>query len=285
MIVGEKKIASIWPRMFYNIDYDHLEFIIITSQAKGRERSDGRPFGEGKSTLAIWMAYRCFAYANGTLYIKNNEIVDTNSYDDMIDLMEHVVRKFVKWRLDDIIETIKSERFIPALVWDDVQQDMPAYQHVPKDKRDKVEWLTRTRQRLANLIMTAPAIGDVAKVLRRNITWEIIVPERGVYEVQSILKRRDFYRPTEDRSRLWYDATGRFEKLPPEIDKLYKELRDKAVVETKFGEEKKVQTIFDRIRLLHEQGYPASYIAMKLNLKKRFVVQKLREMGLEPIGE
>ncbi len=230
----EKKtqLSSIWLRLAENIRQDFLEFYIITSQAAGMEENVGRPFGMGKSTLAVWMGYRAWAYNTGLLQIAREpdgelRLIDTAQDQQRLQLMEKVVRECTAWHIDDLISKIKNAScFLPALIWDDVQDSAPALQHVPPDVVEKIGYLTRVRQRVANMIITAPSIGEIAKPLRRCITWEIIVPQRGMYEVQFLLKKRDFYRPTEDKTRLWYEATGSFDPLPESIDALYKQLRD-----------------------------------------------------------
>jgi hypothetical protein len=226
---SRQRLSTLWLRLAENIDNDFMEIFIITSQAAGLEPSMGRPFGVGKSTLAIWMAYRAHAYAEGLLEFDGGMPVDLASEEERLRLMKTVVEDRIVWTLKDLIDKIRgwrSEDPIPALIWDDAQKDCPAWTHIPPLKRSMIEYITMSRQRVANIILTAPSIGDVAKPLRRNITWEIIVPSRGVYEVQFIAKRRNFYEPTEDVSRLWYEVTGKFDRLPESIDELYKKRRD-----------------------------------------------------------
>ena len=226
-IEPKKRLSNLWLRIAENIDGDFMEIFLITSQSAGLEPSMGRPFGVGKSTLAIWMAYRAFSYYLGKLRFEGEKIIDENSYEERIEIMKKILDNYIVWKLDDLIRVISSARgFLPAVIWDDVQRDCPAWQHIPRDKREKIEYLTMTRQRVANIILTAPSMGDIARPLRRNVTWEIIVPRRGIYEVQFVAKRRAFYNPADDYSRLWYEATGTFDPLPEEIDKLYKILRD-----------------------------------------------------------
>jgi len=271
----KSKLASIWWRMAENIKYDYLELFLVTSRAAGLEPSEGRSFGVGKSTWAIWAGYRCFAFHNGTLIFRNGEMIDTTPEDEKIELMRNVVKNYVKFDLDDVIKTIMSAKdLIPALVWDDVQDSCPAYQHIPPKVRRKIEYLTRARQRVANIIGTAPSMGEIAKPLRAHINWEIIIPTRGVYEVQFIGKRRHFYNPTEDRSRLWYEATGNFSPLPKEIDELYKKLRDAQLNFIRKTEEEEEEMphvneeIKKQIMELYRQGLPLGKIAIRMNMPK-----------------
>lgn len=234
--IAAKKLSDIWLRMARNISYDFLEFFIVTSQAGGREQSEMHPFGAGKSTFAIRLAYHCWAYFKGYIKFYRHRPegapykVDKASDAERLQIFEDVVRNYVKWHIDDVLKTVKEATFpLPAVVWDDVQQSAPAYQHIPPSLKEKLEKLTVLRPKLKNLIMTAPSISDIARTLRKNITAEIIIPKRGMYEVQFIEKMRDFKNPVDDASRLKYDTTGFFEKLPDTIDALYQQLRIQAI--------------------------------------------------------
>lgn len=224
------RLGSIWWRMFENIDNDYLEIFIVTSRAGGLEPSEGRSYGVGKSTMAIWMAYRAHAYARKYLKIVGDEIVDLATPDERIRIMLDIIDNYLVWTLDDLLYKLhKTSRVIPAVIWDDVQYDCPAYHTVPPELRRKIEWLTRSRQKVSNIILTAPSIGEIAKILRIMINVEIIVPRRGVYEIQFLTKRRNFYDPTEDVQRMWYEGTGFFDPLPKEVDDYYKRKREEAL--------------------------------------------------------
>lgn len=226
--VEPTKISAIWPRMAQNISEDYLEFFIITSQAAGLEDSDLRPFGVGKSTFAIHLAYFCWAYKLGLIkFARHNKtgqtvILDVASPREKFDLYKQIVEKYVKWHIDDVLRVLfTAESPLPAVVWDDVQKSAPAYQHIPKSLREKIEALTMARQLVKNLIMTAPSVGSVAKPLKREVSVEIIIPRRGTYEIQFFVRKRDFDNPTFDNATLVYECTGEFAPLPPAIQDLY----------------------------------------------------------------
>lgn len=223
------KTSAIWYRLIENIMRNYYEIFIITSQAEGLMPSDGRPFGMGKSSMSVFMSYIAWAFYQGKIKIMNGLLVDENTYNEKVELMKFIVKNYLKFSIDEVCETIRTSKLevIPALIWDDVQQTAPEEQNIPRELRRKIKYLTRVRQRLANLILTAPSISDIAKPLRKNVTWEIIIPQRGVYEVQRYVKKRNFYNPVEDVSRLWYDMSGTFEPLPPEVEELYNTIRDK----------------------------------------------------------
>lgn len=238
-----RRLSVIWPRMFQNVDDNYLEIFLITSQAAGLEPSEGRPMGVGKSTLAINMAYRAWAYAKGYIFIdwKKQVLVDEAPEDERVKLMKEIIDKYLFWRVKDMLKALKNAKErLPAVVWDDAQRDCPAWQHVPPEKRRLIEELTIVRPLVANIVITAPSMSDIAKPLRRLVNWEVIVPQRGLYEVHFLAKRRDFYEPVNDLTRMWYDASGTFEPLPPEVAEHYAKKREEAArlwIEEGEGEE------------------------------------------------
>jgi hypothetical protein len=294
----KKKLSIMWYRIARNIDEDYLEMFLVTSQAAGLQQSEGRPMGAGKSTFAIWAAYRAFAYEKGLLSFDfdQGEIVDEASHEERIAIMKDIVSKYVAWSIEDLLDIVKgSEARLPAVVFDDVQLSCPAWQHIPPKKRELMEELTVARPLVANIIMTAPSISDIARPLRRNITWEVIVPERGVYEIHFIAKKRDFYNPTDDRSRLWYDVSGNFEVLPSEVYEAYEKRRVEIARRRKPGEEEEkkkeesereprketkpltFESIAQRILELYDNGVPVGRIASNLHVSSDLIRKVVRE--------
>jgi hypothetical protein len=269
--------------MAQNIDQNYLELYLITSQAAGLEPSEGRPLGAGKSTLGLTVVYRAFAYENGTLYIdlKKQQIIDETSEDEKLKLMRKVVEQHTFWSLHDLLTALKtSEKRLPAVLWDDVQLDCPSWQHIPPRKREMIEELSIARPLVANIVMTAPSMSDIAKPLRRQVNWEIIIPTRGLYEVHFIGKRRDFYQPTEDQSRLWYDATGTFEPLPKEIMELYNKRREEVARQIKREPKEQRLTLEERVLEYYKQGLPIGTIASYCTTNKKVVMEILKKKNL-----
>ena len=279
----KRKLSLLWARMAQNIDQNYLELYLITSQAAGLEPSEGRPLGAGKSTLGLTVVYRAFAYENGTLYIdwKNQQIIDETPEDEKIKLMRTVVEQYTFWSLQDLLTALKTgkERF-PAVLWDDVQLDCPSWQHIPPRKREMIEELSVARPLVANIVMTTPSMSDIAKPLRRQINWEIIIPTRGTYEVHFIGKRRDFYQPTEDQSRLWYDATGTFEVLPVEIMQLYNKRREEVARKIRRTQKEQQPTLEEKVIEYYNQGLPIGTIASYCTTNKKVVMDILKNKGL-----
>lgn len=277
-----RKLSLLWARMAQNIDQNYLELFIITSQAAGLEPSEGRPLGAGKSTLGLTIMYRAFAYNYGTLYIDwdKQQIIDETTEDEKIDILQMIIERYTFWRLPDMLTAIKtSKERLPAVLWDDTQLDCPAWQHIPPDKREMIEELSIARPLVSNIIMTAPSMSDIAKPLRRQINWEIIVPSRGIYEVHFIGKKRDFYDPTEDHSRLWYDVTGTFDILPQEIMELYRKKREEVARQDRHSMKKGALSFDEKIVHMYNEGYPPSAIASLCKVKKEIVLEILRKRG------
>jgi hypothetical protein len=175
-----------------------------------------------------------------------------------------------------------ASKRLPAVLWDDVQLDCPAWQHIPPKKREMIEEISISRPLLANLVMTAPSMSDLAKPLRRQVNWEVILPTRGKYEVHFIGKRRDFYQPVEDQSRLWYDVTGTFEVLPEEIMKLYNKRREEVARQLVRKDFIERQTFTEKVISYFERGYPPKVIAANLHCKGvEEVLKVLRENGFQ----
>jgi hypothetical protein len=91
-----------------------------------------------------------------------------------------------------------------CVVWDDVQATAPAEQGVPKAIRRLANFLSTERPEVACLIFTTPNINQISSPLRKLVNFEVIVSERGLYEVHKIMYRKNFKKPLVDLSRLEY---------------------------------------------------------------------------------
>jgi len=186
------------------INNDYLITVLITSHTQGKIKSQNLPFGVGKTTLAWWLNY----YMNG----RDWELVFQRSVYNPYDL----------------VRLLKpgTERK-NAATWDDVQATAPAESGVPRALRRLANFLTTQRPEVACLIMTAPNINSISSPLRKLVLFEVIVAERGKYEVQKIVYHKNFKRPLEDIGRLEYLHEGEFRPLPEDVLKRYQEWRVK----------------------------------------------------------
>lgn len=204
-----------------NIHEDYLEITLITSRTQGKLTSIQRPFGVGKSTLAFYLSFLLHKVAHeGIEAMFDPDIGDMRVWAEVFD--------HAAYTLDEVIDIIThTEERIPCIVWDDAQLTAPAVTHITKEMKEKIEYLSIARPFVANIIMTAPNISELAKPLRKLVSYELIVPERGRYEVQRIVRRKNFYAPTKDYERMLYLSDGVFPPFPPEVQRMYDEWRRK----------------------------------------------------------
>ena len=211
--------AKYLSRIISNWYSDYLELTVITSRTKGKLASVQRPFGVGKSSLAWQLSYMLYYIAE----YGEKSLAEMTLFDDGVwnKVFDHAT-----YTIDGVIEllTYTDER-LPCILWDDAQLTAPAITNISKELKQKIEYLSTARDSVANIIMTAPNISELAKPLRKIVSYELIVPERGRYEVQHVVRRKNFYAPTKDFERLLYLGQGQFPKLPPEVDARYKKWR------------------------------------------------------------
>ncbi len=203
-----------------NIYDNYLEVTAITSRTRGKIRSVQRPFGVGKSTLAFELSYLLHYISEYGL-----ESISSMEHKDM--KIWYLVFDHAVYSLDGVVELITyADERIPCIVWDDAQLTAPAVTHISQKLREKIMYISAARLKLANLILTAPSISELAKPLRKLVSYELIVPFRGKYEIQKYTRRKNFYRPTDDYERLIYFGDGSFPPLPPEVQEMYDKWRE-----------------------------------------------------------
>jgi hypothetical protein len=76
--------------------------------------------------------------------------------------------------------------------------------------------------------MTASNINAIAAPLRKLVIFEVIVTERGHYEIQKIAYHKNFKQPLLDLARLDYMQEGAFPELPREVYERYEQWRIKS---------------------------------------------------------
>lgn len=107
-----------------------------------------------------------------------------------------------------------------AIIWDDTQATAPAEQGVPRSIRRLANFLSTERPEIACVILTAPNINSISSPLRKLVNFEIIVSERGQYEVHKITYHKYFKKPLQDWAHLDYieelDPDKPFPPLPHE---------------------------------------------------------------------
>lgn len=220
--------------------HDYLLGILVTSQAQAKIKSEGWSFGAGKSTF-------------GLSYFK--QYVWGGNFDKAMEHMigfPHELAPFLK------------PPTTPGVFCDDIQLWAGKHKAHDNDVRELAYFLTTQRPHINVIIATCPHRGMLQKDFREELfSFEIIVPKRGVFEVQRLKRNIPFYNPLDVSERLRYFGEGPFLDLSSAEKKRYlewRQWRDEEAKQTikllqdpthKKGEAK--QTILRRE--LRERGY------------------------------
>lgn len=173
------------------ITKNYLITIAITSYTQAKNQTRNLPFGLGKTSLAMELAYLILG---GSV---NDNYLNKNVWEKV-----HKVMAYDPCTLGEILEPGR-ERTACAL-WDDVQATAPASQSVPTAIRGLANFISTERPECACIIFTCPNLNFIAAPLRKLVNFEIIVSERGLYEVHKYSYYKDFKRPLQDRMHFDY---------------------------------------------------------------------------------
>lgn len=195
------------------INHNFLLVVLITSQTQGKLKTENLPFGVGKTTLMLWLMY----YMNGG--------IEENAQDPQNPVWDIVFTKLCG-NPYDIVKLLEpgTER-TKAAGWDAVQMTAPAEQGVPKVIRKLSSYVSDTRPELACLIMTASNMNAISAPLRKLVVFEIIIANRGVYEIQKIKYHKNFDQPLQDLCKIDYLEEGTYPKLPDWVQDKYESWR------------------------------------------------------------
>lgn len=195
----EKEFASYMKDAIKN---NFLLTILITSQTQGKRKSDNLPFGQGKTTLMLWLMY----------YLNNQD------WDEVF--------KFLCGNPYDVVNLLEPGRpRVNAAGWDAVQMTAPAEQGVPRVIRKLSSYISDSRPELACLIMTASNMNAICAPLRKLVVFEVIVAERGEYEIQKIKYHKNYKQPLQDLCHLEYLEEGAFQAAPKWVMDKYENWR------------------------------------------------------------
>jgi hypothetical protein len=214
------------------IHQNYLLISIVTSHTQGRIKSTNLPYGVGKTTFALWTSYIVNSlpgtYPNPktmTTDEMQEAIYRYNPFDLSIPEVrqnwDNVFNNLV-YNILDLFRMVKPgapRRKI--IVFDDAAATAPAERGVPKVMYKLKGYLTTTRPEVACMMMTASNRNEIVSPLRKLIVLEIIVAQRGIFEVQAVKFYKNFRNPELDISRLEYMEEGVFPPLPPEIQRRY----------------------------------------------------------------
>ena len=189
------------------IHSDYLLGILVTSQAQASVPSEGWSFGAGKTTWALSFA-KTFIFGGDFKLVKKHLIG-----------FAHELSPFLEPPLT------------PGVIWDDMQLAVGKHRAHDMEVRKLAYFFTTQRPHLSVLIGTAPHRGILQKDFREEIFhFEVIVPARGVYEVQQLKRWIPFRDPLNIKERLEPAGKMAFLSLTREEQEWYngwREWRDK----------------------------------------------------------
>jgi len=251
---------------------------LITSGTEAKEPSIGLDWGAGKSTFAMSL---CFLYC-----FKYDEMIPDwvvpKEIWDRYDLDSYPVRRaWEKMKMHmaygppDVLEIIMRGYRVPCLVWDDINVTAGKGKSHYGWIREFADDLKNKRPYFACLLGTASHINDLAAALRPLWHFEIIIPRRGVYEVQFYKRRKYFWNPRVDLEKLRYMGTGTYPDVPPDIRAWYERWRDlKAMTYTK---KIVVPKILEAFGITEEDWEKMRIMAPELEEEEKMTLERLAD--------
>ncbi len=203
--------------------------IIITSGVEGKEPSLGLSAGVGKSTLMGTLAHRI-------IYKHRDRIPDNVIPPEMYNKLrldkypsrlawEKLKRQFVYFPIE-MMNVYDYPYRSPVVCWDDLHVTCSKAKSNSNVMKTFVDNLWNKRPHLAVLIATASSVMGIAKPFRAFFDFEIIVSQRGIWEIQRRHKMKNFYAPETDINRLQYGGTSFSYEFPSHFEEWYKAWRE-----------------------------------------------------------
>ena len=183
----------------------YLLGILVTSQAQASLPSEGWSFGAGKTTFALkWAKNMCY---NGNFeQVKEHTICFAEQLDPFFD--------------PDTPTT-------PCVVIEDMQFDFGKHRSRDRDIQELGALFTMQRPQVNVIIGTAPHRGQLAKYFREELFhFEVIIPERGLYEIQRLRRWIDFKDPVNVKETIDPAGVMGFLDLNPKEKEWYLEWRN-----------------------------------------------------------
>jgi hypothetical protein len=199
-------------------------FIAITSQVEGKIKSEGLPYGQGKSIFSAILAGQIFEIFDSFLGLEPYKSVQKN--------MGYT------WEQHTQAVEESNERRKVAYIMDDLQRIAGKSKSRDPYVQAWAEFFTTARPFFGVVIFTCPNIGDLAKCFRELINFEIKIPREGEYEVQFLKAISNFRKPLEPMKLMRYKGEGIIPRAPKWFVDWYTAWRK----ESSFG------TFIDRIK-------------------------------------
>jgi hypothetical protein len=189
-----KITKSFWEYIVEATCKNYLIVAAITSYTQAKWQTANLPFGLGKTTLAMDLTY---ILCGGKWSDLENGTSDPNVWNKV-----HKLLCYNPYALAELLEPGRER--LPCAVFDDVQATCPAASSVPIPIRKLANFISTERPECPLIIFTTPNLNYIAAPLRRLVNFEIIISERGFYEVHKISYYKDFNNPLQDKMHFDY---------------------------------------------------------------------------------
>jgi len=219
---GKITLQSLADYTWTAINSDYMLGILVTSQAEARIKGEGWSFGAGKTSFVLQYAKQ-FCYGG-----------DWEAVCKHLISFAHELKPFVQ----------PGAKRTPAVIIDDMQLDFGKHKSSDPDLKELCYYLTVQRPNLGVILGTTSHRGMLSKDFREEIFhFEVIVPKRGLFEIQQLKRWIPFDDPLRVRERLEPFGVGPFLSLEPEEQAWYDEWRTRRDLKA-----------MERLRLLKQPG-------------------------------
>lgn len=212
-VAAKPQLSRFYREVVDAIENDRFLVAIVTSDTQAKYQNEGTAFGAGKTTIALQIAHRFNYYST-----ERHDFLDFGASSRDNPASWNVI--FGGWTEETTTEPTnclwyypyeinrrlrqnnREKKITQAGVWDAVQASAPAKQGSSDALVNLAGMLSEERPSIRFLILTAPNINSIASPIAKLVKYELIVFERGLYEVQKVIHRKDFKNPRRDRMRL-----------------------------------------------------------------------------------
>jgi hypothetical protein len=176
------------------VTQNYLIVAAITSYTQAKWQTANLPFGLGKTTLALDLMY---VLCGG----KWSDLVNNTSEQRVWDKVNALIC-YDPLNLAKLLEPGRER--IDGCVYDDVQATAPSSSSVPIPIRKLANFVSTERPEVPIIFFTTPNLNYISAPLRKLVNFELIVSERGFYEVHKISYYKDFNNPLQDKMHFDY---------------------------------------------------------------------------------
>jgi hypothetical protein len=189
-----KVIKTLWQYIVEAVTQNYLIVAAITSYTQAKWQTANLPFGLGKTTLALDLMY---VLCGG----KWDDLVNGTSEQKIWDKVNALIN-YDPYSLAKLLEPGRDR--IDGTVFDDVQATAPSSSSVPIPIRKLANFISTERPECPIIFFTTPNLNYISAPLRKLVNFEIIISERGFYEVHKISYYKDFNNPLQDKMHFDY---------------------------------------------------------------------------------